>query len=396
MTTVIRCGRLFDGTGSEVIAGAALVVEGDEIRDVLLAGSRVPEDVDEIDLSGLFVMPGLIDAHTHLSIIPGKGNQLGQLREPSGKQALRIAGNLKKDLDAGVTTLRSMGEEDWLDVHCREAIAEGDLEGPRLSIATRGIAPTNGHGRGRVGFDGVDEVRRAARENLSHGADFLKIFATGGVASGSGLDSSAYSLAEIRVVVEEAERKGTYVAAHAHGGPGLLTAVEAGVRTIEHAAVATAGEIEAMVKQNCWVVATFSILFRPDGIELGDKDNPAIQEKVRWARETVAVSARQIFNSGLRVALGSDSMHGNMAFEVETAIRFGMAPPQALLAATAMAAEALRMEDRIGTLQRGRMADVLGVDGDPLEDPAALQRVRFVMKDGRVLRSQLAPAVART
>jgi len=118
---------------------------------------------------------------------------------------------------------------------------------------------------------------------------------------------------------------------------------------------------------------------------LGDKDNPAIQEKVRWARETVAVSARQIFDSGLRVALGSDSMHGNMAFEVETAIRFGMAPPQALLAATAMAAEALRMDDRVGTLQAGRIADVLGVDGDPLEDPAAPQRGRFVMKDGRVL-----------
>jgi imidazolonepropionase-like amidohydrolase len=382
MTTVIRCERLFDGTGTEPVSDVTLIVEDGVLREVAnLEGAEL------IDLSGCFVMPGMIDAHTHLSIIPAKGNQLGQLREPAGKQALRVAGNLKKDLDAGTTTLRIMGEEDWLDVHARRAIAEGDLEGPRLSIATRGLAPTNGHGRARVGFDGVDELRRAARENLAQGADFLKVFATGGVASGSGLDSSAYSLEEMRVVVEEADRKGTYVAAHAHGGPGLLTAVEAGVRTIEHAAVATPAEIEQMVKRNCWVIGTYSILFRPDGIELGDAGNPEIQEKVRWARETVEVSARQIFESGLRVALGTDSMHGNMAFEVQTAVRFGMAPAQALLAATARGAEALRVEDRVGTLRPGKAADLIALDGDPLEDLTALDRVRFVMKGGAVVRA---------
>jgi imidazolonepropionase-like amidohydrolase len=382
MTTVIRCGKLFDGTGAEPASNVTLVVEDGVLRE----GSN-PEGAEVIDLSGCFVMPGLIDAHTHLSIIPAKGNQLGQLREPPGKQALRVAGNLKKDLDAGTTTLRIMGEEDWLDVHTRQAIAEGDLQGPRLSVATRGLAPTNGHGRGRLGFDGVDEVRRAARENLAQGADFLKVFATGGVASGSGLDSSAFSLEEMRVAVEEAERKGTYVAAHAHGGPGLVMAVEAGVRTIEHAAVATPAEIERMLQRNCWVIGTYSILFRPDGIELGDAGNRAIQEKVKWARETVEVSARQIFESGLRVALGSDSMHGNMAFEVQTAVRFGMTPAQALLAATARAAEALRIEERVGTLRPGKAADLIALDGDPLEDLTALDRVRFVMKDGAVIRA---------
>jgi imidazolonepropionase-like amidohydrolase len=382
MTTVIRCGKLFDGTGAELASNVTLVVEDGVLRE---GSSR--EGAEQIDLSSCFVMPGLIDAHTHLSIIPAKGNQLGQLREPPGKQALRVAGNLEKDLDAGTTTLRIMGEEDWLDVHTRQAIAEGDLEGPRLSVATRGLAPTNGHGRGRLGFDGVDEVRHAARENLAQGADFLKVFATGGVASGSGLDSSAFSLEEMRVAVEEAERKGTYVAAHAHGGAGLVMAVEAGVRTIEHAAVATPAEIERMLQRNCWVIGTYSILFRPDGIELGDAGNRAIQEKVKWARETVEVSARQIFESGLRVALGSDSMHGNMAFEVQTAVRFGMTPAQALLAATARAAEALRIEDGVGTLRPGKAADLIALDGDPLEDLSALDRVRFVMKDGAVVRA---------
>src|SRR5918912_529140 len=206
MTTVVQCGRLFDGTGADPVSNVTLVVEDGFLRD-----GPAPAGADVIDLSDRFVMPGLVDAHTHLSIIPGKGNQMGQLREPPGKQALRVAGNVRKDLDAGTTTLRIMGEEDWLDVHARQAVDEGDLEGPRLSIATRGLA------------------------------------------SGSGLDSSAYAPEEMRVIVEGAERKGTYVAAHAHGGPGLRAAAEAGVRTIEHAAVAAPEDIDCMLRHGCWV-----------------------------------------------------------------------------------------------------------------------------------------------
>lgn len=375
----VRCGTLFDGTGSAPRGDATLIVE-----DGVVAEGAAPEDV--LDLSGSFVMPGMIDAHTHLSIVPAKGDQMGHLRQPPGRQALRVASNVRKDLDAGVTTLRIMGEEDWLDVHTREAAAEGDLECPRLVIATRPLAPSNGHGRSRAGFDGVDEVRKAARENLYRGADFLKIFATGGVASGTGLDSAAYSLDEMRVIVEEAERKGTYAAAHAHGGPGLRLAAEAGVRTIEHAAVADEAEVEAMQKAGCWVVGTFSILFRPDGIELGDRDNPEIQAKVRWARETVVTSFGRILDAKLPVALGTDSMHGNMAFEVQTAIRFGMSPLDALLAATARSAEAVSIEDTVGTLAPGKAADLIALDGDPLSDPTALERVRLVMLGGRVIR----------
>ncbi len=386
MTLALRCGMLFDGTGADPVRGVTLVIDDGSIQEVV-AGPP-PAGAEVWDLGDRFVMPGLIDAHTHLSIIPARGDQMGQLRERPGRKALRVARNLARDLDAGVTTLRIMGEEDWLDVDARQAIAEGELEGPRLVIATRGLAPSNGHGRGRRGFDGVDAVRRAARENLAHGADFLKVFATGGVASGSGLDRSAYSLAELRTIVEEAERGGTYVAAHAHGGPGLLAAVEAGVRTIEHAAVASEAEIEAMARAGCWVVATFSILFRPDGIELGDRDNPAVQEKVRWARETVATSARRIFEAGIPIALGTDSMHGNMAFEVQTAIRFGLSPARALAAATSGGAAALRVDGLTGTLAPGRRADLIALDGDPLADPAALERVGLVMIGGRAVRGE--------
>ncbi len=377
MSVVIRCGTLFDGTGTDPVAGGEIVVDGGK----LVAGPA-PDGAEVLDLGSSFVMPGLIDAHTHLSVVPGRGDQLAQLRQEAGRQALRVPGNLRRDLDAGTTTLRIMGEEDLLDVYTRDAIEAGQLEGPNLVIATRPIAASNAHGRMKSSLDGVDEIRAGARERLFQGADFLKLFATGGVASGTGLQDSAYSLDEMRVAVEEAERVGTYVAAHAHGGPGLMTCVQAGVRTIEHAAVASDEEVEAMLDAGCWLVGTFSILFHPEGIEQGDGGNPLILENLKQARERVTERMEQILASGLRLALGTDSMHGEMAYEVQTAIRFGVSPKDALLAATARGAEALQIESRTGTLEPGKDADVIALDGNPLEDPAALERVVFVMKGG--------------
>lgn len=373
MTVIIRGGQVFGRSGTDV------VVDGDRI-----AAGPAPEGAEVIDLGDAFVLPGLVDAHTHLSVRPGLGDQLGRLRQPPGRQALRVPDNLRADLDAGTTTLRIMAEEDWLDVHVRDAIEAGELEGPRLVIATRGITASNGHGRAKSAFDGPDEIRRGARENLAHGADFLKMFATGGVSSGSGLNSSVFSVGEMRAAVEEAERAGSYVAAHAHGGPGLQAAVEAGIRTIEHAATATDDDVQAMLDRDCWVVGTYTILFHPDGIERGDAGNPQVLAALEQAREHVTARARTVLSSGLRFALGTDSMHGQMAYEIQTAIRFGVSPTDALLAATARGAELL--DTNGGTLEPGKDADVIAVDGNPLEDPSALERVVFVMKGGKRIR----------
>src|SRR5947209_3691424 len=278
MLTIIRCGTLFDGTGGAPLTDAVIGVEDGRIVSVGQADSTPHgEESTTLDLRDKFVMPGLVDAHSHASIVPGDGDQSGQMRQPAVRQVLRASANLRRDLGAGTTTMRLMAEEHFLDIDLREAIEARTIAGPRLLCATRGMTASNGHGRAISTFDGVDEMRRGARENFAHGANHLKIFATGGVSSpGSTLTSSGYSRAEIAAVVEEAERVGSYVGAHAHGGPGLRLAIEEGVATIEHGQLASDEDIALMMERKVHLVCTFSILFHPTGIEQGDARNPAI------------------------------------------------------------------------------------------------------------------------
>ena len=383
-TSVVRCGTLFDGTGTGPLTDATVVIADGRISAVGRADRTVaPPGAPVLDLRDRFVMPGLVDAHSHIPIVPAKGNQVGQLREPAVPQALRATANLRRDLAAGTTTLRVMAEEHFLDADVRDAIEAGTVVGPRLLCATRGITASNGHGRAISAFDGVDEIRRGVRENFQRGADHVKTLATGGVSTVSTtLEASVYSREEIRAAVEEARRVGKYAAAHAHGGAGLRLAVEEGVATIEHGALVTDDDVALMIDRQVWLVCTFAILFHPTGIEQGDATRPAIMEKVRWAREVVSRNFPRVLGSGLRFAAGTDSMHGLMPYELETLVRFGVTPRDALLAGTRWGAEACRVAGEVGTIEPGKRADLIGVDGDPLADITALRRVDFVMKDG--------------
>jgi imidazolonepropionase-like amidohydrolase len=378
----IRCGRLFDGTDRDVVDDAVLTIRNGRIVSCDATGKAIA-NTDMIDLGRYFVMPGLIDGHTHLSIVPGRGDQIAQLRQSPGEQALRVVPNLERDLRTGTTTMRIMGEEDWLDVNTRRAIERGDLVGPNLLIATRVLTASNGFAYAKVAFDGVDAIRRGARENLARGADFLKLVATGGASGGSDMMHAEYSYAEIATAVEEAQRAGTYVAAHAHGGIGLREAVRAGVRTIEHAALASDEEIDLMVEHSCWVILTSGILFHSEGLERSDAASGAARQRLEEVRARASDRIRQIIKSGVNLALGTDSLHGELAFEVEMAIDFGLSPKDALRAVTARAAEAVGVADEVGTLESGKRADVIAVDGDPLHDPDTLRRVVFVMLNGR-------------
>jgi imidazolonepropionase-like amidohydrolase len=383
---VVRCGTLFDGTGAAPIRDAVVVVTDGRIASAgPSATTPAPAGAEVVDLGNRFVMPGLVDAHSHISIVPGLGDQIGQLRQPPVPQALRATANLHRDLLAGTTTMRVMAEENFLDLDVREAIEAGVVIGPRLLCATRGITASNGHGRAVSAFDGVDQIRRGVRENFHRGADHVKIFATGGVSSpGGALRASVYTREEIRAAVEEAERVGKYAAAHAHGGPGLRLSVEEGVATVEHGALATDEDIALMIERGVWLVCTFSIFMHPTGIEQGDGKRREIMEKVHWARRVVNENFPRHLASGVRIACGTDSMHGLMSFELETLVRFGVTPRQALVAATRGGAEACRVDGDVGTIEPGKRADLIAVDGDPMADIAAMQRVTLVMKDGTI------------
>lgn len=288
MRKFVLAKMIIDGVHPEPIEKGCLLIENGVIQAV---GRREEfghlEHVDVIDLSDQVLLPGFIDTHTHLSVVPGEGDQLGQLRLPAMTNILRSMPNIKKSLSSGVTTMRIMGEEHFLDIEIKRAIEKRWIPGPRLLVSGRGIVASNGHGAALTVSDGEYEVRKHVRENLAKGADLIKLFVTGGVSSSNkGLDFCSYTAQEIAVAVEEAERVGTYVAAHAHGGKGVDLCIQEGVRTIEHGALVTERQIEQIVKKDMWIIGTFSILFHPEGIEKADFSDPSIKEKVLRARET--------------------------------------------------------------------------------------------------------------
>lgn len=375
--------QVIDGTDSAPIPDGMVVIEEGRIREVGRASKIGLPPGSEVLETGGTVIPGLVNAHTHCSIIPGLGDQTGQMRQGPLPSALRAVGNMRRELLSGVTTARIMGEEHYLDIELRRGIESGLAPGPRLLCCGVHLTSSHGHGRALTTTDGLDGVRHRVRQNIAMGCDWIKLFITGGVSSvGAALEAYTYTREEIRAACEEAHRAGRRVAAHAHGGPGIRVALEEGVDTIEHGALLSDDDVELLKDLGRFLVGTFSILYHPDGIERTDRNNPHIWEKVVTLREQEEERFRRILASGVRYAVGTDSMHGLMWFEIATLVRFGVDPMDALRAGTAWAAEACAIADTTGTLERGKRGDILAVDGDPLKDIEALARPRLVIKGG--------------
>ena len=357
-----------DGTVLEFSDGTVCAVRDDVPRN----GELV------FDTEG-YVLPGLVDAHSHASIRPGEGDQIAQMRADPAEQAVRAARNLRADLDAGVTTMRLMAAERYLDVTLARLEREGELDAPRLLPSGVHLTPTGGHGKALTATDGPEQVRDRVRTNYDRGAHHSKYFATGGVSSDSGgLDTPNYTREEVETIVAESHRLGLHVATHAHGGPGATQAIDCGVDTIEHAATLGPAAIDALDGGDQFVVGTFSILMNPEGIEKGDADSHAIMENVREARETVRETWTSLVDRDIPLALGTDSMHGNLYEEMQLLREFGASTDQAIRAATSDAARAAHIDQRAGTLTRGKSADVVVVADDPhetfetLADPVAV------------------------
>ena len=380
----IKARQVIDGTGRDSIRDGVVLVDGERIAAVGPAAEvAIPREAEVLDLGDQTLLPGLVDAHSHGPLAPGEGNQPGQWQAPDAALTIRALRHLRRDLRTGVTTMRLMGDKNFNDLVYRRAIEAGEVPGPRLIVSTRAIRASNGHGGSAIPADGPDEVRRSARENLRAGADLIKLFVTGGVSSLAGSPyAPLYTRAEIEAAVDEAHRAGKPVAAHAHGGPGARWCIEAGVDTIEHGALLSREDCELMARRGTWLVMTNAIACHPTGIEQGDRGNPQIVAKLHQVRDKVAETFRTAREAGVKLTFGTDAMHGLLPFELELFVRFGGSPLEAIVAGTKRAAEACRLDDRVGTLEAGKLADAISVRGDPLQDIRDLTKVGLILKGG--------------
>ncbi|MCE0485467.1 amidohydrolase family protein [Ornithinimicrobium sediminis] len=381
--TFYAAAGTFDAHEKGMQHGSGLLVSNGQIVAVGSPGNVCPPDAQVVDLGSTFIVPGFFDAHTHITIRPGEGDQHGQMAQPPAWQAIRGVANLQAMLKSGVTTARIMTEEADIDFHFKAAVANGEVAGPTLRVAGRGLSPPGKHGGAVAGVQGRADLSAAVAANAAKGADHIKIFTTGGVSStDTSLDESNYSAEEIAAIVDTAAEHSLTVSAHAHGGPGVDLAVANGIHSIEHGALLTADSVRRIVEAGVWIVLTNTILFHPNGIEQGDAQDPRILAKVQQARASMERAIELIRAEGARVALGTDSMHGLFGYELQWLTEHGYTVEEALLAATRSAAE-LAGVDNIGRLAPGSQADFSVLDRDPFEHISAVYDIRAVYRAGR-------------
>jgi imidazolonepropionase-like amidohydrolase len=399
---VVKAGRLLDVKTGKTLTNQAVVIEGDKIVGIVpIADLKASSGDNVIDLSQATVLPGLIDAHVHLTMDP-KDAGYESLGLSIPREALVGARNARITLEAGFTTTRNVGAAGFSDVALRDAINAGDIPGPRLLVSGPPLGITGGHcdenllapqyhAVGDGVADGVAAVQHKVRENIKYGVDLIKVCATGGVLSkGDNPQASQYTLEELKAIVADAHRLGRKVAAHAHGAQGILWASEAGVDSIEHGSYIDDAAIAEMKKNGTYLVPT---------LYLGDwfLDNaerlhvpPEMIAKAKVVMPAARTNVAHAFASGVKVAFGTDAAvypHGLNAHEFAVMVKLGLTALQSIQSATINAADLLGWPDKVGAVEPGKWADIIAVDGDPLQDVTTLERVKFVMKGGAVVKN---------
>lgn len=401
---LVLADRLLQVETGEIVVGAAVVIRDGRVE---ASGTRAkvgqPEGMRVRDLGDATILPGLIDAHVHLSS-DGKTHGYRALAISVPRTAVRGVAMAGRTLRAGFTTVRSVGAPGWTDTALRDAIADGEVEGPRMLVSGPALGITGGHCdrnllpaeyeiRGDGVADGPWDVRRRVRENVKYGADLIKFCATGGVLSkGTRIGATQYTLEEMQALVDEAHTLGMKVAAHAHGTEGIKRAITAGVDSIEHASLLDEEGIELALQHGTAlsmdIYVTESIL--TSGEETGIL--PESLDKERQVGRAQRESFRRAHAAGVRIVFGTDAgvyPHGENGRQFSRMVDFGMTPLQAIQAATLHAAELLGLTDDVGSLAPGNYGDLVAVRGNPLEDVAQLERVAFVMQGGRVVHDEL-------
>jgi imidazolonepropionase-like amidohydrolase len=408
----VRAGQLIDGTGAEPREDVTILIRGQRIAAV---GTEVevPDQAREIDLSAATVLPGLLDMHVHLTQDPGESFAEVFTRRTPGYSALVGARNARKTLLAGFTTVRNTADFNWSSVGLRNAIEDRLLPGPRLFTAGRSISISGGHGDPTNGFrpgtvkelapeEGIAnneaEVRKAVRKQIKHGADLIKIQATGGVLSeGDEPGVQHMTEEEMRVAVETAEMMGVKVAAHAHGTAGIKAAVRAGVHSIEHGTLMDKEAIQLMREHGTYLVPTRMAPHAAVQAAEEGRLPPHVAEKALKIGPKSHDRFQMAVEAGVKIAFGSDPPlfpHGENAEEFALMVKGGMAPREAILSATREAAKLLGKWGNLGSVETGKYADLVAVSENPLEDVSALEEVNFVMKGGIVYKRNGRPVAA--
>src|SRR6266567_1548259 len=411
-TIVLKAARIFDGKSKSLIPNGVVVVQGDKIVDV---GSNVavPGDAKVIDLGDMTLSPGFMDAHTHLTLdFSGDFNKrrLEQLDLNVSEQAIRAVGYARKTVEAGFTTVRDVGSRfvssrEFVDVALRNAINKGVIVGPRMLVATKGIGATGGHFDPTGGFrdflfgrepdytdgiaNGPDEIRKAVRFEVKNGADVIKAAVSGGVLSlADEVDTPQFTPAEMTALVDESHRLRKKVAVHCHGDQAAKEAIAAGVDSIEHGSFMKPETLTLMKNKGTYLVPT---LMATEWI-MSKIDNypPVLQEKAKAAAAARSDMFRNAVKMGIKISFGTDAAvfpHGDNAKEFALMVGLGMRPIDALRSGTSNDADLLGIGQAVGTLEKGKRADIVAMPGDPTADITATERVSFVMKDGKIIRN---------
>ena len=400
--TIVHAGKLLDVKTGKVLTNQAIVIEGDKIVSIVATSEAKASARDKmVDLPNATVLPGLIDAHTHLTFNPKFGYEMLGISVP--REALIGAHNARVTLEAGFTTVRNVGARGYSDVALRDAIDAGDVPGPRMLVSGPALSITGGHCDNDLlpyeyhatsdgAADGIEQVQHKTREIVKYGADLVKVCATGGVLSkGDDPNASQYTLEEMKAIVADAHRLGRKVAAHAHGAQGVIWASDAGVDSVEHGHLMNDAAIATLKKNGTYLVPTLYLVDwqREHAAEANLPDYA--KRKMEMVSAIGKQNAKKAFEAGVKIGLGTDAAvypHGLNAHELAVYVSLGMTPLQSIQTATINDADLLGWSDKIGTLEPGKWADIIAVDGDPMQDVTTLQHVKFVMKGGEVVKNE--------